>query len=153
MGYQKNSNFFLPTDFVIVYFLCSSNKETCCFLLIIGFLFLLILFDIICSNILALPIYTQRTKTSTVINIQGQICFSIVASLQTSGLEALPTDALPAYLILSQGFLAELNTRRQTNDPLGSSADLIPPRTCPSSEAVIPLYTHRALIQEKWFNY
>lgn len=63
---------------VLDYFLCSSNIATC-FIFIICFLFLSILLGVICSNILAVTIYTQRTKTSTIMNSQGQICFSIVS--------------------------------------------------------------------------
>lgn len=61
----------------------------------------------------------------------GQICFLLLTSLQTSGIEALPADVQPASLILSQGILAELNTIRQSNYPLGSLAYFLPPSTSP----------------------
>lgn len=66
----------------------------------------------------------------------GQTCFLLLASLQTSDTETLPADVQPATLILSQGILAELNTIRQSNYPLGSLAYLIPPPTSHLSLAV-----------------
>lgn len=75
------------------------------------------LFSIICTNVFAPAIHTERTKTSTVMDSGGQTCFLLLTSLQTLGTEALPADVQPASVILSQGILAELNTIRHSKLP------------------------------------
>lgn len=114
-------------------FLTAALKEHLKFLLFLFYWSFLIWFGIIYSSILALATHTQRTKTSTLTDSGGQTCFLLLTSLQTSGTEALPADVQPASLIFSQGILAELNTIRQSNYPLGSLAYFLPPPISPLS--------------------
>lgn len=77
----------------------------------------LILFSLICTDVFAPVIHTERAKTCTVMDSGGQTCFLRLTSLQALGTEALPVDVQPASLILSQGILAGLNTIRHSELP------------------------------------